>query len=218
MSDTLLGAIAVASAIALATIIVAAGLCGQPPRPSRRRPAVPRTVALGTVWAITDSVDPLVVIEVDSVAGERVAGRLCHREGDPAVAALRPGMILLVTFDPQAPNRIALADDVIAVRAATGQHRVRRGPLRDHQLDLIRHGTRSSGVVTGMRSTSCADDDLREVELDVMVRRRGGGQFPAQETTVVPAASLPRLSPGSIIDAYYHPQDESTVAVCLPPG
>ncbi len=49
-----------------------------------------------------------------------------------------------------------------------------------------------------------------------MVRRRGGGQFPSQETTVVPAASLSRLSPGSIIDAYYHPSDESAVAVYLP--
>lgn len=214
MSDTLLGAIAVVSAIALATIIVAAGLCGQPPRAPRRRSPATRAVALGTVWAVADSADPLVVIEVESVDGERFAGRLCHREGDPAVSALRPGMILLVSFDPQVPGRLSLADDVVAVRAA--QSPVRRGLLTDEQLDLIRHGTRSSGVVTGMRTTGSAGHDLREVELDVMVRRRGGGQFPAQETTVVPASSLPRLSPGSIIDAYYHPKDESAVAVCLP--
>lgn len=206
MSDTLLGAIAVVSAIALATIIVAAGLCGQPPRPPRRKPTVSRSIALGTVWAVAESADPLVVIEVESVDGERFAGRLCHRQGDPDASSLRPGMILLVSFDPQARHRLSLADEVTAVRAA----------FTDTQVDLIRHGTRSSGVVTGMRATGYAGENLREVELDVMVRRRGGGQFPAREITVVPASELPKVEPGSIVDAYYRPDNESTIAVCLP--
>lgn len=216
MSDTLLGAIAVVSAIALATIIVAAGLCGQPPRPPRRKPTVSRSVALGTVWAVADSADPLVVIEVESVDGERFAGRLCHRQGDPDASSLRPGMILLVSFDPQAPDRLSLADEVTAVRATAGHALGGRGLFTDTQVDLIRHGTRSSGVVTGMRATGYAGEDLRAVELDVMVRRRGGGQFPARETTVVPASELPKVEPGSIVDAYYRPENESTVAVCLP--
>ena len=95
---------------------------------------------------------------------------------------------------------------------------MRNGLLTSDQMDLIRHGTRSPGVVTGMRATGDAGDGLREVELDVMVSRRGGGQFPAHETTVVPASQLPRVAPGSIIDAYYRPSDESTIAVCLPPA
>lgn len=217
MSDAMLGAIAVVSALALASIIVAAGLGGQPPRPSRRKPSpASRSVAVGTVWAVADSADPLVVIEVESVNGQRFAGRLCHAKGDPAVSALRPGMILLVSFDPQARDRLALADDVVAVRAASGHTPVRRGLLTDGQLDLIRHGTRSSGVITGMRATGDAGEDLREVELDLMVSRRGGGQFPAHETTVVPTSELPKVEPGSIVDTYYRPEDESTIVVCLP--
>jgi hypothetical protein len=34
---------------------------------------------------------------------------------------------------------------------------------------------------------------------------------------VVPASQLTRVAPGSVIDAYYRPSDESTIAVCLPP-
>ncbi|MCB0936774.1 MAG: hypothetical protein H6522_09795 [Mycolicibacterium sp.] len=219
MSDVYLGAIAVVSVLALAAILVAAGLDGQPPHRRRRRgPAASRSVAVGTVQAVADSENPLVVVEVESVNGQRFTGRLCHPQGDPAVAALRPGLILLVSFDPQDRDRLSLADDVVAVRAAVGQTLVRQGVLTDAELDLIRHGTRSSGVITGMRAGGYAGADLREVELDVMVSRRGGGQFPAHQTTVVPAAELPRLAPGSIIDAYYRPDDESTIAVCVPPA
>ena len=219
MSDAMLGAIAVVSALTLASIIIAAGLGGQPPRPPRRRPSpAARSVAVGTGRAVADFEDPLVVVEVASVNGQRFTGRLCHRHGDPAVSALRPGVILLVSFDPQARDRLSLADDLVAVHAAAAHTLPRHGLLTRGQLDLIRHGTRSPGVVTGMRATGHPGDGLREVELDVMVSRRGGGQFPAHETTVVPASQLARVEPGSIIDAYYRPSDESTIAVCLPPA
>ncbi len=219
MSDVYLGAIAVVSVLALASVVVAAGRGGQPQRRRRRRgPSASRAVAVGTVRAVADSDDPLVVVEVESVNGQRFTGRLCHREGDPAVAALRPGLILLVSFDPQARDRLSLADDVVAVRAAAGQTLVRQGVLTGEQLDLIRHGARTSGVVTGMRVGRWAGDDLREVELDVMVSRRGGGQFPAHQSTVVPASALAGLTPGSIVDVYYRPGDESTIAVGVPPA
>ena len=219
MSDAMLGAIAVVSALTLASIIIAAGLGGQPPRPARRRPSPAwRSVAVGTVRAVADSEDPLVVVEVESVNGQRFTGRLCHRQGDPAVSALRPGVILLVSFDPQVRDRLSLADDVVAVHATAAHTLPRHRLLTRDQLDLIRHGTRSQAVVTGMRAAGDAGDGLREVELDVMVSRRGGGQFPAQETTVVPASQLTRVAPGSVIDAYYRPSDESTIAVCLPPA
>jgi hypothetical protein len=86
------------------------------------------------------------------------------------------------------------------------------------RLDLIRHGTKSRAVVTGMRATGAAREDHREVELDVMVRKPGGGQFPAHERALIPASSLALVSPGSIIDTYYRSGDESAVAVCVPPS
>ena len=121
--------------------------------------------------------------------------------------------------DPdEAGERLVTAADMLAVRAAFDQMLVRKGLVTGDQLDLIRHGTKSRAVVTGMRTTGDAREDHREVELDVMVSRPGGGQFPAHETALIPASSLAKVSPGSIIDTYYRPGDESAVAVCVPPS
>ena len=51
------------------------------------------------------------------------------------------------------------------------------------------------GVVTAMRTTGAAREDYREVELNLIVKRPEGGQFPAHETTLIPASSrLLRIS------------------------
>jgi hypothetical protein len=168
-------------------------------------------VGVGTVRNITD----VVTIEVESVTGGRFTGQLCD---DSIAAALRPGAVLLVAFHHAARERLSLADDMLAVRAAFDQMLVDKGPLTCHQLDLIRHGTRSHGVITGMRATGETREDYREVELDVMVSRPGGGQFAVHETTLIPATSLARVSPDSVVDTYYRVADESVIAVCVPPG
>ena len=85
MSDVYLGAIAVVSVLALAAILVAAGLDRH--ATPQRRPGDLRSVAVGTVRGRRFG-EPLVVVEVESVSGQRFTGRLCHRGGDPAVAAL----------------------------------------------------------------------------------------------------------------------------------
>ena len=69
--------------------------------------------------------------------------------------------------DPdEAGERLVTAADMLVVRAAFDQMLVRKGLLTGEQLDLIRHGTRSRAVVTGMRTTGAAREDYREVELE----------------------------------------------------
>ena len=115
-------------------------------------------------------------------------------------------------------ERLVTAADMLAVQAAFDDMLVRKGLLTDDQLDLIRHGTRSRGIVTGMRTTGGSREGHREVELDVMVTKPGGGQFPAHEKALIPASSLAKVSPGSIIDTYYRSGDESAVAICVSPS
>jgi hypothetical protein len=117
----------------------------------------------------------------------------------------------------EADERLVTAADMLAVRAAFDQMLVRKGLLTGDQLDLIRHGTKSRAIVTGMRPTGAAREDHREVELDVMVRKPGGGQFPAHERALIPVSALAKVSPGSVIDTYYWSGDESAVAVCVSP-
>jgi hypothetical protein len=168
-------------------------------------------VGVGTVSKITD----VATIEVESVTGLRFTGRL---RDDFVTSTLRPGAILLVAFDPAAHEHLSLPDDMLAVRAAFDQMLVDKGLLTGHQLDLIRHGTRSHGVVTGVRATGEIREDYRGVELDVMVSRPGGGQFAVQETALIPASSMAKVSPGSVIDTYFRLENETDIAVSVPPG
>jgi hypothetical protein len=182
---------------------------------SRPVPADARTaVGIGTVRSVAEPI----TVDVESVSGQRFVGRLRHGADEPEMADLRPGVVLLVAFDPAARERLSLADDMLAVRSAFDQMLVHKGLVTPGQLELIRSGTRSRALVTAMRVTGAVREDYREVELDLMVRRPEGGQFPAHETALVPASALQEISPGSEIDAYYRRDDESMVAVCVPPG
>jgi hypothetical protein len=174
-------------------------------------PTVAPAVGIGTVRQITD----VITMEVQSVTGGTFTGLL---RDDSVAEALRPGTVLMVAFDPAAREHLSLADDMLAVRAAFDQMLVDKGLLTGPQLDLIRHGIRSRGVVTGMQTTGEAREDHREVELDVMVSRPEGGQFAVHEIALIPASSMPRVAPGSVIDTYYRQGDESEVAISVPPS
>lgn len=117
----------------------------------------------------------------------------------------------------EAGERLVTADDILAARADFDRMLIRKGLLTGEHVRLIRHGTRSRAVVTGMRPTGTAREDHHEVELDVMVKRPEGGQFPAHEKALIPVSSLTRVAPGSIVETYYRCGDESAVAVCVPP-
>ena len=81
--------------------------------------------------------------------GPEVHGAAGATMRSPRSCAL--ALLLLVAFDPAEREQLSLADDMLAVRAAFDQMLVSKGLLTGHQLDLIRHGTRSRGVVTAMR-------------------------------------------------------------------
>ena len=147
-----------------------------------------------TAAPVPDVAPDVATIEVQSVTGLRFTGRL---RDDPITSTLRP---------------------MLAVRAAFDQMLVDKGLLTGHQLDLLRHGTRSHGVVTGMRSTGETREDYREVELDVIVSKPGGGQFAVHETALIPASSMAKVAPGSVIDTYFRPGNETEIAVSVPPS
>lgn len=183
-------------------------------RAAPRPPAATPAVGIGTVSVVSDRI----IVEVESVSGQKFTGRLCGAPDDPVVAGIRPGAVLLVSFDPECREQLSLADDMIAIRTAFDRMLVDKGLVTDAQLALIRHGTKASGVVTASHTTGAGREDHREVVLDLMVRKPEGGQFPAHETALIPATSLNRVCPGSIVDAYYRRGDESVVAVAVPPA
>jgi hypothetical protein len=87
---------------------------------ARRQVAAGPTVGVGTVRTVGD--ERQVFIEVVAVSGETfigklvLAGKAC--EDDPDVSMLRPGLVVLVAFDPAAREELSLPDDVLAVHAS----------------------------------------------------------------------------------------------------
>jgi hypothetical protein len=206
---------------AVVALCVRSRVAGRPPRDTR--PPVDLAVGVGTVRAVSkadpptgDAVEHQITIDVETIPGHLFTGRLRYSAGDPVVSALRPGSVVLVAFDPVARERLSLPDDMLAVRAAFDRMLMRKGLATAAHLDLIRHGIRSHGVVTAMRPTGMAREDHREVELDLMVSRPEGGQFPAHETALIPQSAVENVGPGAVIDTYYRPEDESAIAVCVP--
>jgi hypothetical protein len=87
---------------------------------ARRRNAAGRTVGVGTVRTVGE--ERQVFIEVVAVSGETFIGKLAPtnhgRGGDADVSMLRPGLVVLVAFDPAAREELSLPDDVLAVNAS----------------------------------------------------------------------------------------------------
>lgn len=81
-------------------------------------------VGVGTVRSVeTEAAETVagerhIWIEVSSVDGDTFIGRLVRDETDPEVATLRPGLVVLVAFDPAEREQLSLPDDVQAVRAS----------------------------------------------------------------------------------------------------
>lgn len=81
-------------------------------------------VGVGTVRDVVDDLpeavggERQVWIEVSSVDGDTFVGRLVDHESEADLSTLRPGLVMLVAFDPAAPEELSLPDDVLAVRAS----------------------------------------------------------------------------------------------------
>jgi hypothetical protein len=83
---------------------------------ARRRCAAGPTVGVGTVRTVGD--ERQVFIEVVAVSGETFIGKLARCDGDADLSMLRPGLVVLVAFDPAAREELSLPDDVMAVNAS----------------------------------------------------------------------------------------------------
>jgi hypothetical protein len=79
-------------------------------------------VGVGTVRTVVDDEpetagERQIWIEVSSVHGGTFIGRLVHHDAAADLSTIRPGLLVLVAFDPAAREQLSLADDILAVRA-----------------------------------------------------------------------------------------------------
>jgi hypothetical protein len=111
---TLVGVAGVALALALVGRLIVA----------RHQISGERTIGVGTVCTVgneksaTADGERQIFIEVVAVSGETFIGKLARCEDDPDASMLRPGLVVLVAFDPAAREQLSLPDDVLAVHAS----------------------------------------------------------------------------------------------------
>lgn len=107
------------TSVALSTLAVylLSRLTGTPSREREEGPAVGVGTVVGADLDGGAAGEREIWVEVDSVHGDTFIGRLVRDDGDPAVSMLRPGLVVLVAFDPAAREELSLPDDVLAVRA-----------------------------------------------------------------------------------------------------
>jgi hypothetical protein len=79
-----------------------------------RRGTGNRAVGVGTVRRV----ERQVFVEVVAVSGETFIGKLVRCGHDLDMSVLRPGLVVLVAFDPAAREQLSLPDDVLAVHAS----------------------------------------------------------------------------------------------------
>jgi hypothetical protein len=82
------------------------------------RPEVARGPAVGVGTVQKVDTERQVFVEVVAVSGETFVGRLAPCERDVDTSMLRPGLVVLVAFDPAAREELSLPDDVLAVHAS----------------------------------------------------------------------------------------------------
>ena len=83
---------------------------------ARRQIVAGPTIGVGTVRRVGD--ERQVFIEVVAVSGETFIGKLARSNRDDNLSMLRPGLVVLVAFDPAAREELSLPDDVLAVHAS----------------------------------------------------------------------------------------------------
>ncbi len=83
---------------------------------ARRRVTRGPAVGVGTVQRVGNQRQ--VFIEVVAVSGETFVGKLARCDRDEDLSMLRPGLVVLVAFDPAAREELSLPDDVLAVHAS----------------------------------------------------------------------------------------------------
>ncbi|HWF30545.1 MAG TPA: hypothetical protein VG327_19640 [Mycobacterium sp.] len=111
---TLVGVTGVALALALVGGLIVA----------RHQISDERTIGVGPVCTVgsgesaTADGERQIFIEVVAVSGETFIGKLARCEDDPDASMLRPGLVVLVAFDPAAREELSLPDDVLAVHAS----------------------------------------------------------------------------------------------------
>ncbi|MBZ2196519.1 hypothetical protein [Occultella gossypii] len=179
--------------------------------------AVGRVVSLNrTALSVNDVPQQRLVLDVETPDGGRFRSQATQLIPEHELGAFEPGALLPVRYRPGRTRSVSLiADSSDAAQAALNDYLVGKGLITPQDLDVARRGVRTSAVVTAATPTGQVRDGHTQLQLDVLVARPDGSQYPVTQRLFVPASQLSRVHVGSRVATFVLPEDEQRVSVGL---
>ena len=178
------------------------------------------TLAIGTIISaratgnsINDQPQVEFTIEVTTNDGHTFRAMTREYVNLAAVTELRAGEAVPVRYLPN--EQIALTPDTPAssIEELLYRDRIRQGKMTEHDVRLANSGLRADAVVMSTTPTGKILGDQAIMRLELRVTRPDGSQFDATRELPLPAAALPGLQPGSVVEVSYSPENESFVGI-----
>ena len=134
------------------------------------------------------------------------------------LAQFQPKKPIPIQYDSENPQNIMIDDkaDQKALQDAYNSQMLAKGVTSKETLDIVNNGVEAKGVVLSAEPTGNIINDMGEMSLHIKVTRPDSGDtFEAFVNKVMPRNSLSSTLPGSVIDVFYLPEDESKIAISL---
>jgi hypothetical protein len=132
------------------------------------------------------------------------------------LAQVQPGAMFPLRYNPENPEQIMIEKnaDQAALQAAYNMQMVASGVTTQSMLDITQNGVRANGVVLSAQPTGNIINGYGEMTLQIKVTRpEYGGQFETTINKAIPQNMLAGVQPGSVIEVYYMPGNESKIAI-----
>ncbi|MCL2162275.1 MAG: DUF3592 domain-containing protein [Betaproteobacteria bacterium] len=168
-------------------------------------------------WRIDDMEAVDVTICYKTIDGQEVDVELWMFFNADYLEKFEPGGLIPLQYDPEDTQQISVANDVDkeTLQRALDAHNVATGLFTQEEIDVIKHGVKTTGVILSAQPTGNIVNGYGEMTLQVKVTRPDGGTYEASTNKPVRQEELPSAQPGNEIMVHYMPENEENIVILI---
>jgi len=159
-----------------------------------------------------------ITIEFTTTDGEHITASERRVVSLTDLAQVQPGAMIPIRYDSKNPQNIMIDTnaDKDSLQDVYNRQMVEKGVTSQETLDIANNGVKAKGVILSAEPTGNIINDMGEMTLHIKVTPPDNGDtFEAFVNKVIPANMLLSTQPGSVIEVFYLPEDESKIAISL---
>ncbi|WP_154795271.1 hypothetical protein [Occultella kanbiaonis] len=182
-------------------------------------------VAIGTLvdaehtgWTVNDMPQLDLVLDVETPQGQRFRAEARTLVAHHELGQLTVGAHYPVRYRAEDLSTVELAVDADPdqIQTAFNAVMVRRGLTAPEAIEVAERGVPTTGVVTALVPTGRVREGHTEMEVQLLVNRPDGSQYPATKTSFVPQSAITAVQVGRVVQMRVLPWDEQRIALALP--